>query len=103
MGMGDGQRECQVAHSDVIEVESDASGVSSQCVDDVARGRRGDRRWLASESRGTNGYECIAGRLADGDGRRDAIEPAEAAADKVFGSDATALARWRSRPKLSLG
>ena len=36
MGMGDGQRECQVAHTDVVEVESDASGVSSQCVDDFA-------------------------------------------------------------------
>ena len=36
MGMGDGQRECQVAHTDVVEVESDAAGVGSQCVDDVA-------------------------------------------------------------------
>jgi hypothetical protein len=36
MGMGDGQRECQVAHTDVVEVESDAAGVGSQCVDDFA-------------------------------------------------------------------
>ena len=36
MGMGDGQRECQVAHTDVVEVESDAAGVSTECVDDVA-------------------------------------------------------------------
>ena len=58
---------------------------------------------MASEFRGKNGHECIAGRLADGDGRRDAIEPAEAAADTVFGSDAIAMARRGSRPKLSIG
>ena len=84
--MGLGKSELKAAYPNSASVESDATGTCQNGFIDVARGRRGDRRRVASKSWGTNRDDRSTGCDAVSDGGWDAIEFAAPTAHAILGA-----------------